>query len=493
MISKKSLKLWIYNTYEFISWPIKFSLLLVNAHYRFFLLCIREKRKKKSDSVHEYSDEFLRIFEIILSYLIKERKKILIAGDKKFSKYFLNFSNHVTFHEIQTKSYIFKYEFGKIDKKENCNTICIVNVIEKIPPIFITKFVSELSKTVAKDTLLILYVKSLNYEIKKGISELYFLSILQKYGFRINSINAIRNKNDIGSIYKYLFISQKNTERFDNTLLIDFPATFGDVVTLTALLPLLHEKYDNIKIIIKSYYPEIFFFNPYCDNYFFGQEPKFAIKLTTKPDHSSRKLHIVDVLADRLDIKTPVLDKRPRLFIQQYERELLFRKFPILHGTSYIIIAPFSRWQSKNWALDKWEKLVESIKLNFNIEIIQLGSTSEPLINNVLDLRGKTSIRESGIILEKAKLIISVDNGVHHLAVALRKKCITLFGPLLAKNIMYDNYTIPIQNNSVCHGCYNDIEKPPDYVPVFCPINTNECMQEISVKTVINIVINEME
>lgn len=285
--------------------------------------------------------------------------------------------------------------------------------------------------------------------------------------------NNIHTSHDLKSRF---YVLKKGNSENKNKLLISFPATLGDVISLTGLLPKIKEKYYQYDIYIKSNYPELFFFNPYCKPLFTELKADKIINLTTQPDKNTRTKHIVDILAQSLEINISEIERKPEVYIKDFEREIIDIKFPLLNKKPFIVLAPFSRWPSKNWSIKNWYELVDNIQNELDVNIIQLGVENDPYLGYAYDFRGKTSVRESAIILEKAQAIITVDNGIHHLAVAVNKKCITLFGPLKAENIMYENYTIPIQNNNVCHGCYNDFTRSVDFVPVYCPKNTYECM-----------------
>jgi heptosyltransferase-2 len=87
------------------------------------------------------------------------------------------------------------------------------------------------------------------------------------------------------------------------------------------------------------------------------------------------------------------------------------------------------------------------------------------------------SISELKALFAKAELIISNDTGPRHIAIGLRRKVVTLFGPNNPAwtETGYEN-EIKIVGQAPCAPCHRPICKKPEHL----------CMQSISVQMVCN-------
>lgn len=122
------------------------------------------------------------------------------------------------------------------------------------------------------------------------------------------------------------------------------------------------------------------------------------------------------------------IDDHPNVYIQEINR----KKIDSLNlDKRYIVIHRNSNDDSRDWANQKWIKLVE-ILVKENYLIVDVGSESR--INNLeitsgyLDLRGKLSILDTAELISRAELFIGIDSGPAHLANAVKAKAVVLLG-----------------------------------------------------------------
>jgi len=100
----------------------------------------------------------------------------------------------------------------------------------------------------------------------------------------------------------------------------------------------------------------------------------------------------------------------------------------------------------KMWPVEKFISLAQKLQRKFvNIKFVILGSTKYEKglakkfisgfgsLGSVIDLCGKSSIKELPSLLNELNLLITNDTGTLHLAVALQKKTVSLFGPTNSK------------------------------------------------------------
>lgn len=86
----------------------------------------------------------------------------------------------------------------------------------------------------------------------------------------------------------------------------------------------------------------------------------------------------------------------------------------------------------KLWLLEYYNELVQKLKCKYpNIKLIQIGADSKfSAISGIdLDLRGKTTIGETKVLLKYAALHIDSEGGLVHLRNTLNGKSVVMFGP----------------------------------------------------------------
>ncbi|HLG36306.1 MAG TPA: glycosyltransferase family 9 protein, partial [Bacteroidia bacterium] len=98
--------------------------------------------------------------------------------------------------------------------------------------------------------------------------------------------------------------------------------------------------------------------------------------------------------------------------------------------------------------------------------------------NKVLNTAGKFSLKELFALIGQAKLVISNDSGPMHIAFALQKPVVALFGPCSPEQYGTNVNGITIYKNIYCSPCVHDFIIPP------CK-GDNQCMKLIPVSQVL--------
>ena len=118
--------------------------------------------------------------------------------------------------------------------------------------------------------------------------------------------------------------------------------------------------------------------------------------------------------------------------IPEEARRSLLEKLPY---QDYIVIHPASRCSYKHWPTHRFIELIHLLRARGE-KIILSGSHEEEEIMRafkgdpyVQSLAGKTSLKEMGALLEKAKMLISIDSVPIHMASALKIPTVAIFGP----------------------------------------------------------------
>ncbi|HEX7400909.1 MAG TPA: glycosyltransferase family 9 protein [candidate division Zixibacteria bacterium] len=103
-----------------------------------------------------------------------------------------------------------------------------------------------------------------------------------------------------------------------------------------------------------------------------------------------------------------------------------------------VSISPVSRRNFNRWSLERYAQLSDWLILKFNAQVILLWGPQERTVVEEVNTRMKEkpvisqetkSLFELGAILRKCDLHIGNDNGTKHVAVAMGKPTITIYGP----------------------------------------------------------------
>jgi heptosyltransferase III len=155
-----------------------------------------------------------------------------------------------------------------------------------------------------------------------------------------------------------------------------------------------------------------------------------------------------------------------------------------------ICLSPGTKMQSKDWGRDNWKILLGDLAFTYPLaNIIVLGALEEALLaddllngiaNTKLNLCGKTSPRESAVVLQSASIFIGQDSGPMHLAAAVGIPCVAIFSSRNLPSQWYprgkDNKVIYHQVD--CAGC--DLE--------ICIEEKKKCILSITKHEVMNAV-----
>ena len=123
-----------------------------------------------------------------------------------------------------------------------------------------------------------------------------------------------------------------------------------------------------------------------------------------------------------------------------------------------IILVPSAAWEMKRWPLEHWKSLIQeldkaSVILGGKEDTFceELAAVSE----NSLNLAGQLSLVESCYLVSKAKIVISADTGLLHVADLLSVPVIALIGPTAFGVPTFKNAHV-LETNLECRPCTKD-------------------------------------
>jgi len=160
--------------------------------------------------------------------------------------------------------------------------------------------------------------------------------------------------------------------------------------------------------------------------------------------------------------------------------DLLLRTHALEPGHPFIAVSPQAFWNTKLWDDDKFAALCDRIIEELKLPVLFTGS-ERPAIERirtrmqhpVINLAGRTTLRELACLYSRAEILITTDSGPMHLAAAMETPVVALFGPTDPKRTgPYGEGHRVIRQALPCSPCFSKT----------CP--TRQCMTEITVDRV---------
>src|SRR5262249_2698289 len=105
-------------------------------------------------------------------------------------------------------------------------------------------------------------------------------------------------------------------------------------------------------------------------------------------------------------------------------------------GRRLVVIAPGSIWETKRWRIAGFAEVARHF-VQQDFAVVLTGSERERAVceavaaaaAGVLNLAGETTLSELGALIKRSILCLSNDSGPMHLAVALGRPVVSIFGP----------------------------------------------------------------
>jgi ADP-heptose:LPS heptosyltransferase len=150
-----------------------------------------------------------------------------------------------------------------------------------------------------------------------------------------------------------------------------------------------------------------------------------------------------------------------------------------IRSGEYVCIHPGARFPSRRWPVERYAKTADALaRLGLQIvitgsrdEMELAGDLSDAIESPHVNLAGRTSLGAAGVLLEGARLLISNDTGVSHLAAALRTPSVVVvtgsdaarWAPLDCRRHRVVRHRVPCQpcEYVVCpiaHPCATGVE-----------------------------------
>ncbi|HEX38018.1 MAG TPA: lipopolysaccharide heptosyltransferase II [Candidatus Cloacimonetes bacterium] len=219
-------------------------------------------------------------------------------------------------------------------------------------------------------------------------------------------------------------------------------------------------------------------------------DKKHAYRKKLLKDHSLQPVSsTVDLYASVLESFNIELESQKLdLFLPENSEDVV-RKFLLNDNKRPIVtISPGASWLTKQYPANYYKELIKMILDKYNPRIVLIGIEDEKELTSelaknvnksILDLGGKTSLMETAVIINQSDVFISGDCGPMHMAAALGKPQIAIFGPthpVLGFSPINQNAVV-LTENLDCSPCSLHGRQ-------YCPLGHFNCMKKLRSKRV---------
>jgi ADP-heptose:LPS heptosyltransferase len=129
--------------------------------------------------------------------------------------------------------------------------------------------------------------------------------------------------------------------------------------------------------------------------------------------------------------------------------------------------------RNKEWVPGRFQAVVNALRGEFNF--VQIGATTDPVLEGALDLRGRTSLRETAAVLSASLAFVGLASAPMHIARSVNCRAV----------IVYGGRELPLQSG---YSCNENIVNQPPCAPCWqrnlCA-HDHTCMTSIAVGNVV--------
>ncbi len=191
-----------------------------------------------------------------------------------------------------------------------------------------------------------------------------------------------------------------------------------------------------------------------------------------RPSLMADQVHAIDIICNMIQV-TPV-ERRVRVYLST-EDEAYAEDFVRRIGQPLIAFHPHATCSpGKMWYPKRWERVIGWI-IDKGYKVVQLGYENETPVPGIINLLGKTSIRQALAIVKRAKYFLGIDSVFNHAAHSFGIRGVVLFGASTPKIWGYEE-NINIYKGLKCQPCIDLL---------YDKCQARRCMQQITVDEVI--------
>ncbi len=160
----------------------------------------------------------------------------------------------------------------------------------------------------------------------------------------------------------------------------------------------------------------------------------------------------------------------------------------IAPGRPYALMAPGTRWETKRWAAAGFAEVARRIRSELGLPVVLIGMEDEVAVareveqaagGGVVNLAGQTKLPELIALVAGAALCVMHDSGPMHLATALGRPMVAIYGPTSPQRTgPYHRPEAVARLDLLCSPCY--LKRVSE-----CP-HRHQCMRDLSPDVLMN-------
>ncbi|MGA7161089.1 MAG: glycosyltransferase family 9 protein [Bacteroidota bacterium] len=274
--------------------------------------------------------------------------------------------------------------------------------------------------------------------------------------------------------------------------MLQFGGGIGDELLLTTVAHELKRRDPSLKIWQVSHSAELLRYNPDYQKVFTWDDwylryssllnrrrtgLSYATELIPMRAEVPPEEHVLKILCRKAGIKGEV-ELRPYYTSGADEKEFGSINpgqvaVQVLGKDSYSTVPLNKLWDTK-----KFQTIVDILKETLKCQVIQLGLPGDPPLKGVIDLRGKTELRETARVISQSAFFVGMEGLLMHLARAVNRRAVVIFGGR-------------IHSWQIGYPCNENLNSMVDCAPCWkwndCDYE-RKCMTMISVDEVMNAV-----
>ena len=217
----------------------------------------------------------------------------------------------------------------------------------------------------------------------------------------------------------------------------------------------------------------------------------FAFHLNHFPKDFSVRLWMNEILNDLFNEKLKPSNTKIFISNEEMNKSSLFLQSKGVDKPFFVVL-PGAAWPQKKWLSDRYISVIKKCIKKYNLFPILIGGSTDTVCNSIknilgdklVDLHGKTSLRESIAIISKSEFVIGSDTGLVHAAEALNISAISILGPTTMETGagLFNKNSITVQDKNLwCRPCSQNGSIP-------CYRKEQYCMTNINIENVMNAV-----
>jgi len=140
------------------------------------------------------------------------------------------------------------------------------------------------------------------------------------------------------------------------------------------------------------------------------------------------------------------------------QRDSIAAMLPGEHAR-YAVLLPGSNWRTKQWPSERFAALVQPLRQRLGLtSVVAGGPDAAPLaarIPGAINLVGRTTLPQLVALLDRAALVIANDSGPMHVAAALGRPLVCVYGPTSpVRTGPYNRPESVVRLGLACSPCY---------------------------------------